>query len=176
MWVGTDKRAAGSLTVPFASPAPAGSTAAQSFARPCKSLREFSLQCREIALHATCPADQDMVRSRHSFRANHGTRQFAKTALHPVAHHGVSDLLCHRDPKPHCRITVFAPAHQQHKAGRCHPACCVGGQKVRPLSNRNQAESFLRPRARRARITARPPTVAIRARKPWRRARTRLLG
>lgn len=40
----------------------------------------------------------------------------------------------------------------------------------------NQAESFLRPRARRARSTLRPPTVAMRARKPWRRARTRRLG
>jgi hypothetical protein len=39
-----------------------------------------------------------------------------------------------------------------------------------------QAESFLRPRARRAAITLRPPTVAMRARKPWRRLRTILLG
>jgi hypothetical protein len=40
----------------------------------------------------------------------------------------------------------------------------------------NQAESFLRPRARRAASTLRPPTVAERARKPWRRLRTSLLG
>lgn len=40
----------------------------------------------------------------------------------------------------------------------------------------NQAQRFLRPRLRRARSTLRPPTVALRAKKPWRRARTRLLG
>jgi hypothetical protein len=39
-----------------------------------------------------------------------------------------------------------------------------------------QALSFLRPRERRAAITLRPPTVAMRARKPWRRLRTILLG
>ena len=38
------------------------------------------------------------------------------------------------------------------------------------------ALSFLRPRARRARSTLRPPGVALRAKKPCRRARTRLLG
>lgn len=40
----------------------------------------------------------------------------------------------------------------------------------------NQAERRLRPRDRRAAITFRPPTVAILARKPWRRLRTILLG
>jgi len=39
-----------------------------------------------------------------------------------------------------------------------------------------QALSRLRPRARRAATTLRPPLVAMRARKPWRRLRTRLLG
>ena len=39
-----------------------------------------------------------------------------------------------------------------------------------------QALSLLRPRARRAAKTLRPPLLAIRARKPWRRLRTSLLG
>jgi hypothetical protein len=39
-----------------------------------------------------------------------------------------------------------------------------------------QAESRLRPRARRAAMTLRPPFVAMRARKPCRRLRTSLLG
>jgi hypothetical protein len=38
------------------------------------------------------------------------------------------------------------------------------------------ALSRLRPRARRAAITLRPPFFAMRARKPWRRLRTSLLG
>ena len=43
-------------------------------------------------------------------------------------------------------------------------------------ADRVQAVSFLRPRARRALITLRPPVVAMRARKPCRRLRTSLLG
>ena len=39
-----------------------------------------------------------------------------------------------------------------------------------------QALSLLRPRARRAAKTLRPPLLAIRVRKPWRRFRTSLLG
>ena len=39
-----------------------------------------------------------------------------------------------------------------------------------------QAESRLRPIARRFDSTLRPPTVAVRARKPCRRLRTSLLG
>ena len=39
-----------------------------------------------------------------------------------------------------------------------------------------QADNFLRPRARRAAMTRRPPTVAIRALNPCRRLRTSLLG
>lgn len=39
-----------------------------------------------------------------------------------------------------------------------------------------QADRRLRPRARRAAMILRPPTVAMRARKPWRRLRTILLG
>jgi hypothetical protein len=39
-----------------------------------------------------------------------------------------------------------------------------------------QADSRLRPFARREASTRRPAAVAMRARKPWRRLRTRLLG
>ena len=39
-----------------------------------------------------------------------------------------------------------------------------------------QADRRLRPFARRAASTRRPPGVAMRARKPWRRLRTSLLG
>jgi len=41
---------------------------------------------------------------------------------------------------------------------------------------RGQAESFLRPLLRRRFSTLRPPAVAMRERKPWRRLRTSLLG
>lgn|GEM_PF-2967084 len=96
-----------------------------------------------------------------------------------------------------------ARLYQQHKAGSCDPDPMVCSNKIRPLADNGQrqrpgqwrigfgvavtrhsrprpllrqADSFFRPRARRARRMLRPPTVAVRARKPWRRARTRRLG
>jgi hypothetical protein len=48
--------------------------------------------------------------------------------------------------------------------------------RTRRLARRAQADRRLRPRARRAFSTLRPPTVAMRARKPWRRLRTSLEG
>jgi len=45
-----------------------------------------------------------------------------------------------------------------------------------PITDTNQAESLLRPLALLERITALPPRVAMRARKPWVRLRRKLLG
>jgi hypothetical protein len=56
------------------------------------------------------------------------------------------------------------PAAKRRRRGR------IAGTSAR------QALSRLRPRARRAAITLRPPVVAMRARKPCRRFRTSLLG
>jgi len=56
-------------------------------------------------------------------------------------------------------------------AGASAPAVSTTPDVVRP-----QAESRFRPFRRRLAITRRPPTVAIRLRKPWRRLRTNLLG
>ena len=163
---GICKTAAGWPKAPFASRAPQGSSGGQSCPHPGQCLNEIQPERRKVALDSACPADHDMIRSSRAIGANHCASQLAKSPLHPIAYNGIADLLRHGDPQPLCRIAIIALAHQQHKAGRRHPACCIGGQKIRPLSNRNQAESFLRPRARRARITARPPAVAIRARKP----------
>ena len=90
----------------------------------------------------------------------------------------------------HSRVAIMALSTQQQHANRqaWADARFVGGEKIgarlrigddlrRPpvLSEIAQADRLLRPRARR-RGLFRPPTVAIRARKPWRRLRTRLLG
>ena len=66
----------------------------------------------------------------------------------------------------HGGVFIATLADKQNEAANGGPSSGVGGQKVRPLLQMCQADSFLRPRARRARITARPPTVAIRDRKP----------
>src|SRR5438132_11514112 len=51
-----------------------------------------------------------------------------------------------------------------------------GDREVRTPELWAQADRRLRPFARRAASTLRPAAVAMRARKPWRRLRTRLLG
>ena len=51
-----------------------------------------------------------------------------------------------------------------------------GDREVRTAEMWAQVDRRLRPFARRAASTLRPAAVAMRARKPWRRLRTRLLG
>ena len=53
--------------------------------------------------------------------------------------------------------------------------CCRVNRRL-GLFTWNQADSRLRPFARRLASTRRPPTVAMRLRKPWRRLRIRTLG
>src|SRR5690606_35772785 len=93
-------------------------------------------------------------------------------------------LVADRNIPGHFCLAKDGPRPADRKAARSGPA----GWRSRPegiaartsarmgARKANQALSFLRPRARRARRTLRPPTVALRARKPWRRLRTRLLG
>ena len=65
-------------------------------------------------------------------------------------------------------ISPSPPVGEGRGGGRSQPtlpSTCAARSTARPA-----------PRARRAAITLRPPTVAMRARKPWRRERTILLG
>jgi hypothetical protein len=100
----------------------------------------------------------------------------AQSPADPVAFHGIADLARHRKPDAG-RGLVASIARLQDKPGGWHlePAC--GGQKIRSLSQTlhagsafravpDQALRRLRPRARRAEMTLRPPVVSMRARKP----------
>src|SRR3954452_1230908 len=65
---------------------------------------------------------------------------------------------------------------QRKRAGSL-PAGPREGLERRTVANApDQAERRFRPRARRARRTARPPLVRMRRRKPWVLARLRLFG
>jgi hypothetical protein len=129
--------------------------------------------------------------------------QFAEAPPHAVAFHGIADLLGDREPNPR-RSGLGTPVRLEDEGAR-RRACAScgslgGGPKVTPafqplhetdiriVLNRNgdprpdraalsaQALNFFRPRARRAAKTLRPPLLAMRVRKPWRRLRTNLLG
>jgi len=105
---------------------------------------------------------------------------FPQPAAHPVTLDGVPDLFgnCEANAE-HARIRTFTQLQDEPRGRRLLPA--GRGQKVSPLPQSLhrgvcQALKRLRPRARRAESTRRPPVVAMRVRKPWRRLRTSLLG
>jgi len=133
-------------------------------------------------------ADQDMVGPGNSGIGEDMTGEFTETPLHPVAHDRIAHLLRNCEAEPHGGIVVAAWADEQDEAGRRRTQGAIGREefratpelvdlaRIRAVAGFGYADSFLRPRLRRAAMTLRPPTVAILCRKPCRRLRTRLLG
>lgn len=127
-------------------------------------------------------------------------RCFTHASLGTIANDGIPQSLGCGETDANLVIPLFFGRGRScmlalHALENQDPACelpATGGtKKLRPLAhpdkfgavgplirrvNRRQAESRLRPRARRALITLRPPTVAMRERNPCRRLRTSRLG
>ena len=138
------------------------------------------------------PPDQDVVVAGLQGGSGRQPDDVPQPAPYPVALHRITDLLRYRETDAR-RLVLLAvgltAARLHHERATGCPHATRGGKKVRPASQslhgdlRNdgeqvpgQALSRLRPRVRRAESTLRPPFVAIRERKPWRRLRTNLLG
>ena len=155
---------------------------------------QFGAEQRKISLDPAFAPDQHMIGRRKAVLGKEIAQQLAEAPLHPVADHRIADSLGHGDPE--ANLLRFIRAREQHKTGSRNAQAPVGSEKIRspredseargsPVAQAQsmaqtrsvaQADSFLRPRARRAARILRPPGVAERVRKPWRRARTRLLG
>src|SRR6476646_7919031 len=117
-----------------------------------------------------------------------GTGRCPEPPANAIAHDRIADLLGHRKPETRRPRGILAAAQQalEHKTlpdgAHTAPHCQEFRTPAQPLHaeqarrRKPQADSRLRPRARRAESTLRPPVVAIRVRKPWRRLRTSLLG
>jgi hypothetical protein len=124
--------------------------------------------------------DQNVVRIGQAMLHQQLANQRTEAPLHAVTDYGIADSFGNGNPEAQSRAIIRAG--KQDEPGPCDPQSAIGSEEISApcqygrLGRLGQAESFLRPRARRARSTLRPPTVAVRARKPWRRARTRLLG
>lgn len=118
------------------------------------------------------------------------TKAFPKNALGPISGHGVSVALGGNDSKA---AQGCFPLREQKKVKTkksAFPSCsgeadplkirlrCNVLMRCKPhgAAREPQALSLCRPRARRARRTLRPPRVALRARKPKRRARFKQEG
>ena len=100
----------------------------------------------------------------------------AEPTARPVALHRVAKATA--DGVRHSRRVVgpVGEVAQRDGAGSL-PAGPREGLERRTIANApDQAERRLRPRARRARSTARPPLVRMRSRNPWVLARLRLFG
>ena len=92
-------------------------------------------------------------------------------ALHRVAEPAADGV---RHPR---RVVGTVGEEAQRDGAGSPPAGPREGLERRTVANApDQAERRFRPRARRARSTARPPLVRMRRRKPWVLARLRLLG
>ena len=100
---------------------------------------------------------------------------FAQPPPHPVALDRIADLLRHREADPHRTFiaALAAPAARKPAVATLRPPaaarksarCLSRSMAARAGCGRRQALSRLRPRARRAASTLRPPLVAMRARK-----------
>jgi len=107
-----------------------------------------------------------MICARYARRRQNFPRKCAKTPLHAVADDGIANLLGYGDPEPHAGIAIIAFPYEKHESGHGNTLAAVGSKEIGSALDSLQAESDLRPRARRAASTLRPPGVAERDRKP----------
>jgi hypothetical protein len=156
----------------------------------------------EPGLERCPPSHQHVIVSSAKRCGRRNADEFAQAPPHAVALHGTADLLgdCKADPrlpglgalarlqdKGACRRsrasrgslrsgTKVTPAFQPLHETDIRTVLIEIGTGAPIAARPAQALNFLRPRARRAARTLRPPLVAMRVRKPWRRLRTNLLG
>lgn len=134
--------------------------------RLCQGLGQFGLQLAVIALDAVGTADEDMIRARDTVFGKQITSQGPKPSLHAIADNRAADFPGNRNADTHGWIAIVPRTDQKNKSGHRNALPGVCRQEITPFRKLPQADSFLRPRARRAANTLRPPTVAERERKP----------
>ena len=153
--------------------------------QPPQRCLEFLDDAIERQLQGGPPSDQHVIMTRPQPPGGRTLYDILEPPPHPIALDCRADLLRHGETDAD-RAIVGSPKRLQHESGGCDLATASRCQKIGPPpqslhgnpppGGRRQALSRLRPRARRAATTLRPPVVAIRARKPCRRLRTNLLG
>lgn len=137
------------------------------------------------------PCDKNIVIAAQSIKWKHGLGCRLEAPAGAVPVDRSADLAARRETEPHrSGYALRRPTNLQSQAGGNPPDSSRGSQEIlallQPFDNDRaaparicdlgQADSLLRPWARRRASTLRPPTVAIRERNPWRRLRTILLG
>ena len=138
---------------------------------PGKRCLKIGPELREGPFDACLAADQHMIGARNTGRGQNLGCKRTKSALHAIPHHRPANLARNGDSKPDCGIAIVTTTDEQDETRRGCACAAVCSQEIgaapKPRQLRTaQADSVLRPRARRAASTLRPPTVALRARKP----------
>lgn len=157
--------------------------------RSAQSAGQILKQGVEASRQRVPPGDQNIVIALKPIKRKQGRSRGPQAPFGTIALHGAADLAAGGEPDPGqiwlCR-GVRRRTDLQRQAPSVAPDATRGAQKIGPdfelaevqaLFRRIcQADSFLRPLLRRRDRTLRPPLVSMRARKPWRRLRTILLG
>src|SRR5262249_16637917 len=146
-----------------------------------QGLFEVSGQAREVTGQRRPPPDDHIIMTGEHLPGGRTPHRLPEPPPHPIALHGGPYLPGYGEADP-CRPIVVAPPRLEHERGarnlgaRCHREEFAASPQPVHGRRRRKALRRWRPRARRAATTLRPPLVAMRARKPWRRLRTSLLG
>jgi hypothetical protein len=156
---------------------------------PAERRIEFPPHVAERGGQRRAPPDQHIIvavaHGAAGVLAGRKPHHFAQPPPYAIALHCITDLSRNREADPH-RTILSAPPRLYHEGSSRRPHPARRRTEIRPARQSlhdkaataaiDHALSRLRPRARRAASTLRPPLVAIRVRKPCRRLRTNLLG
>ena len=126
----------------------------------------------EFSSARTVAADQDKVSRRKTVLTRYKTQRLTEAAFCAVTNDRVSNLFRDGKADTAIRLAIILQHLHNHSRGSDFTPLPGNTQKLRPLFQAAscvvpaQAESFERPLVRRFASTRRPPTVALRARKP----------
>jgi hypothetical protein len=163
-------------------PRPARSLSARLAVELSQRAFEIGEQFRKRHGEGGAPADHDVITPalRRNCRCPH---HFSQASPDPVALDRRTNFPGNRETEAgRALISTIARLKQERLGRSLFPPGSSNELRASPQPlewprrRPGQALSLLRPRARRAASTRRPPFVAMRARKPWRRLRTSLLG
>jgi len=144
-------------------------------ADPAQRGREILQQRRIRAIDRRRPPDQHEIMSRRGVFRQHGTRGRTQPPACAIAHHRAAHLATHRQSVTHRQSLILCTPRcglENESRGRPLARRFSKTKKIGPLLQAVQgwvprhADRRLRPLERRLASTRRPPTLAIRVRKP----------
>ena len=100
-------------------------------ANPTQRLPKIGFELGERSLDPARSTDEDKIGPGDSGFGQNDPGELAEASPHPVADHGVADLLRDGEAESHGGIAVAARADEEDEAGRRRAKPAVRGQEVR---------------------------------------------